>query len=753
MSIIKLGQIQLSTTAQNPDFYMALSLDTGSGFLVPYMVTKAEELDRYYGEFTQKRLCQLIIGEGIPLLVLPVLSKISWANKSSLRINEGSLSYTHPRLETPVDKLSEEVLTQNSNLISSTIYKDDKSFMIIYDFREVDLSVKDTQEQYFIFPYPYPLEVSKEDWRCLVSLKSEFPIYSDYFDKNYLLDNITSLEELTQKVIGVQSSFQGINPIEGSEYLMKLFQSYPESLPTNESSGDIALDYQNYSEQVSAYITVLSCSLCYLADWSKILDEVEDLLTLKPYVEGDTSLLFKDGTEVKQRTTSALERLQLIADEYRNVILMRYEKPVPYYLTNHLEGLKVDTSSAYTERVLSFLTEDSRLVDFYSRIKGPKANKTWVSIERYTLLENSYVIRIWTEEYEELYYINTDLSVDLTTLGQGFSRIQKIDEESKLVSLKIYDYKLSTGEKIDKRDFDNREPFIPYTDYTTHGELRVYNLFPNEQYNSILLQLGGAVDESPTFKSRLNNLKEFDSYEYFPDFFLEDLFIKEDLWKGLKVDDFQTYLDTLFNYTVNHYSQALVDFSSTFLNEGYKLDTTYKQSRFLRFYGTLKQENETVCCFFPYIINFVNNDFLDIIETEILYQLTDEKDEYFRELTEELRTSLIKQRINFIDYDNIRYFYTNIREPLLDPSFIIRFCISKLSREVKENDAQLIACPINKLNNRIQAIVDKVKRLIPLISVLNYKFTKDNHLLNLEFSMTLPKIVNQTFVLNITLNY
>lgn len=784
MAILKTGKVNLSATITRSDFYMAMSIDTGSGFTVPYPVYNIEQLTSYFGEdFPQRKLCEKLLDNTIPILVLPVLSHVSWANKSSLKICEltgtraGELFYCHPRLEK--ESGVGKVLYDKSyldNLKSSKVYDKSSSFCLMLDLTNVTL---ENTDEYFIVPY---LDENLTERLLLFTFKTEFPIEEDYYDDK-VERQVTNADEIINCVIE-NSKSHGFKVIKISEYLSDLLHSYNDTqnqqfYPTIDSSSTPESNYQLYNEYLEEYINYLLNIECYLDNWGEIIDQVEKLLTIEsPDSNGNIYYMYGSAGEVLAQPDTIvpvgdniLNRLSYIISQYSKVILLEYPKLVNYYRTNHLTGLVTSKLGKYNERVVTTYSSNIGLFEVHSKIKGPKANEIKVRIERYEFLENSYIVTIYSNEREELYYINADLSVDLESLGLGFSRIQVIDEESQLVTLKVCDYVLSDGTIADKRFIDfTRDNFIDYEERNKNinnnpgkefyaGELQIVNLLPSK-FDTLELSLDNAVDEKVTFSSRKNNIATFRKYDYYPDFFLEDIFLHKNLWSNRSEEELQEYLDDIYNYVNDKFSQALVNMNKEFLERGNteypQLATTYSYSRILKFYNTITIDSEKVCSFYPYIINFLQNEFLALISDDIISQITLKDDEFFAGNSmayESAKKKLIKAKLNFIECDNLNYYYTNIREPFLDPSFIIRYCISKLSREVLINESALINCQRSDLDYTINTITSRVTNLITLIDSLSFSYTLDKHAMLLEFSMTLPKISNQTYVINITLNY
>lgn len=175
MSILTVGSINLSAQINRADFYVAMSIDTGSGMETPQLIYDIQKLISQYGEFPQRKLCERLIENEIPVLVLPVLSKISWANKSSLRINDninGGPLFDYPRLETP---LLSEVITTSKLVPSSEIYDGSLSYNILFDLSNVTI---EKQNEYFILP----IVVDGNEQKVLFTFTSQFPIEEDYYD-------------------------------------------------------------------------------------------------------------------------------------------------------------------------------------------------------------------------------------------------------------------------------------------------------------------------------------------------------------------------------------------------------------------------------------------------------------------------------------------------------------------------------------------------------------------------------------------
>ena len=97
MSVIKLNSINVSATAVNPDFYVASLINTDSGFTYPKLIYDQSMLDAYFGQFDYCEMYKALIKHNIPVLLLPIVTRLSPYNRCSLRLNSGSIQYCHPK--------------------------------------------------------------------------------------------------------------------------------------------------------------------------------------------------------------------------------------------------------------------------------------------------------------------------------------------------------------------------------------------------------------------------------------------------------------------------------------------------------------------------------------------------------------------------------------------------------------------------------------------------------------------------------
>ena len=81
MSTIKLGKITAIRSVYGYDTYVACICRSDSGFTKPYLAANTMEVDTYFGDFPFKAMLCKFIEQGIPVLLIPLLSPLSESNR------------------------------------------------------------------------------------------------------------------------------------------------------------------------------------------------------------------------------------------------------------------------------------------------------------------------------------------------------------------------------------------------------------------------------------------------------------------------------------------------------------------------------------------------------------------------------------------------------------------------------------------------------------------------------------------------
>lgn len=112
-------------------------------------------------------------------------------------------------------------------------------------------------------------------------------------------------------------------------------------------------------------------------------------------------------------------------------------------------------------------------------------------------------------------------------------------------------------------------------------------------------------------------------------------------------------------------------------------------------------------------------------------------------------------QVNYLMYDNLWYFWETLNEVYDQSSyFILRYIVSKYSRELAKIRHQLTGLNSWKVEERIQNLNANIMGNFQLIdnSECEITFDEPNNQCSVHFSITVPKLVNKTYYMNFILN-
>lgn len=492
-----------------------------------------------------------------------------------------------------------------------------------------------------------------------------------------------------------------------------------------------------------------------------------------------------------------------------NKLLFEYTVPVSDLNFYKMTGLKTDNSFNLTQDKLCEFSENEKIVEFYSKIKGSTGKQIKISISKTNFYEGIYDLIITNGVMYESWTVRL-YDVDNCPLDTIY--LSELGKYSELVEAKIYNCWLN-NKLIDFIDFNLYDTTSDYTIDQLDNMMR--------DTSELILPVGDfyldrVTDELITYDDRLNSIKIYKESDWYPDLFLVD-----------KLPDKPTYVKeilSLVNWNSNKdesiFSQALIKLN------GYHLcanQTLYDESnRLMYFYEDLLIDDVSYSSFFNYVINIINQDWLDIPTERLIYdnfnfkvgnyiiltnklhseiisckivRLVDDYIELLHKVVGETKVTenllmarfdsenqliklisnpnelvdniklnydytytsvidtLVDNKINFLFYNNLGYYYETLVEPLNQPTvFIIQYITSKITREVYKKAHNMVGLYSSSVNSILNQICNKVRRLIPLISSLTYESTFTSNTANVTITCEISSITNRKFNMNYLLN-
>lgn len=497
-------------------------------------------------------------------------------------------------------------------------------------------------------------------------------------------------------------------------------------------------------------------------------------------------------------------------------LLFEYASPIQDLNDYRLPGLSVRSDIWLTQDKLASFSEESKVVDFYSKIKGPAGNKIWIEIVEDRTYKGIYDLTISNDVIHENYtvhLVNHNYEVESIFLGD-------VSDKSALVEVFVFNYLDPKGKWI----FDKFYNELDYIDKDglpiPHDGDRVRDpkelVLPEGVY-----YLNRVTDEEYDLNSWKLSFDTFKTSDWYPDLFLVD-HVYNDV-------EFLTLVEDLVEFKSDPnqsiFSQAVINLGTEQLNpEWYKLDSQGTRrlpgnnNRMLYCYGPIFIDDVEYPSYFPYVLNIIKQKYLDIpndikmyydpfslqednavilkddlsgrvvhvgvVEIvvsnkyiklrvshinesdEILYGVI--SDDYTKlSIVESFESDTVLEtytilstvqfldnnRINYLMYDNLRYYYKTLKEQLHQPNkFIVQFITSKYTREVYSIRHELTGISAVKLYNILTELNNGLLRKLPLVGSSKVDFKIKGDTANITFTVTIPSLINKEYKINFILN-
>ena len=114
---------------------------------------------------------------------------------------------------------------------------------------------------------------------------------------------------------------------------------------------------------------------------------------------------------------------------------------------------------------------------------------------------------------------------------------------------------------------------------------------------------------------------------------------------------------------------------------------------------------------------------------------------------------LNKKHINYLNLDNLKYFYKTLSEtPGQRSIFIVQFILSKYTREILQIRNELIGLTRLMVMRKLEYINSKCMRLIPLIVSSELESNFSGNSIQVTYTVLLSTIINKEYKLNFVLD-
>lgn len=487
-------------------------------------------------------------------------------------------------------------------------------------------------------------------------------------------------------------------------------------------------------------------------------------------------------------------------------LLIEYANPIQNLNHYRFDGVNVTDLFNLTQDKLCDFTERSKVVDIYSIAKGSVGKKTCIEISKVRDIEGVYDITVSngsiTENYTvRLYGQREDYNIDTIFISE-------INERSELIKLYFYNYWVNNN-LVDSIYYDEDEYGEPYN--PTNLRKTIELKLPTGKF-----YLDRNLEEVITIESRKRSLEIYAESGWYPDLFLVDS-LPNSLKYCKQLLDFVRYNEdpdkSIYSQALiklNYYQLN----KEWFRQDGFPIS---EENRLVYFYEDIEIDGIYYPSYYPYVLNIIGQRYLDLPNLDILYdpfRVSIGNGIYFRKyddidtsgiiekivgnyykiictevkrnnsvinkimyglvdgnkfnvikspesntvietlnIERDIKGFLNKRHINYIDLDNLKYFYKTICEsPGQRSIFIVQFILSKYTREVLQIKSELLGLDYLTVRRKLEGVNSKCMRLIPLITSSELDVNFFDNSLQATYTVLLDTIINREYKLNFVLD-
>lgn len=686
------------------------------------------------------------------------------------------------------------IITDESKFDTTLLNSGQTTMNLILDFTEVpysELRYKGSilnPSKYFI------IGTVNED--CLIATDEYSQVPTDYYDTDavYILEDGEGETDENKKNDTLQKFKDWYNDrySDSCFNLKDLIINYIEDyLDKNELPLLDQFGHQPFVEDwISEFI-----DKSYIEDfWIASNEKVAKLLTEITKDYSEENIITRDNL---------LETADLILVNDNNKLVIDFASPIVDKNHYDMSGLKFSSSNNLTQDKLCEFTESDKVVEFYSKIKGSVGTKIRIDIEKVSFYDGLYNITISNNIITENYTVRLyDLGVNTNIENIYFDDITK---ESQLVEVRLYNYRFSDHVLLDSTYYSEEEYGVPYDPIKVRDNSEL--VLPTGTF-----YLDRVTEEEITYDDRINSLTIWKESEWYPDLFIVPK-LPDNLEYPKAILDLVEFNE---DCDKSIFSQAIINLEYNNLNTEWIGTTTSNlvsaNNRVIYTYGDLKLDNEQYPLSLVYIKNIINQTFLDYPSDQFIYDpfklkagnaiaLYDDLEVYQQTalikklngnliileskiitypdqvtITEirgnidtvnqtiiledgtvykytSINELLINNRINFLFYDNLNYYYETIKEQLNQEfQYFIRFISSKYVRESYQIKHNIIGVTGSEVGIWINYVNKRCSSNLSLVTESNYQLETDNDTASVSFEVTVSSIVNKTYLLNFKIN-
>lgn len=676
---INLGSTNIKYPTLEKDDFMIFSeiVDSQVGYEKPIIVRTVKELDIWFGDtFTSREYFEELLNSGVSLfLYRPINNEddssiVGYINYNNFIDNNGEFyaPTTLPNVGSP-NKIYK---VYNQEGLGEYL---DNSSGITYDKL---IWISEFSEYTNIKDLPQNNQINTKSWTNRDTLR---------------LNRIGSTIEFTHPKYNTRPSPMKISSLDTLD-LGRVEKGY-QTLAFN-------LEYKFQPLTDGAYIILPGD------------DQKTYLFYYKQVPEIDSKYYTPEAVVEVQSVQDVLLQLSKIGYTYnldKGILYASFPVQTTYFY--NFPGLELTPNYLETHNVLSSITNDLGVIDFWSKTIGSNG-------------------------YEE-----GDISIQIEKLDGNFNYRVTI---GRFDYVEVFEGTLEEGTEQERLDYIiSKNSNLVYCDLLKEEELPVGTW-----------KMKGAVREifTPSFyKKALNEIFKSGDTVFFDYLLIPDISKYEE---DLIIDDGNHYkiYDTLLEYSELINCQVLIE--NTLIKNTEKENYLFnyvkdKNNRLVYFYNGLSVKGNGRPGYYLFIRGLLSGIYS--ITTDLALYNSPIKDPYKQEIN-----NLDNYKSNYLIDNGITYFYKNY---LNGKDYIttiwMRFALGKISRELEKNKWSYLSERITgNLIGKIVSILEKVRdsfSIIRYINVTDVEFDYSNNRINLSIETGVSDLIENNISVDITINY
>lgn len=765
---LKLGNTYVKYENKVNNFNIVSEIvDSKISYEIPRLITSIDELDIWFGkDFSNRDYYVELLSSGITLYLYRPISEISYINENYINYESFEIKQFNNIEDLPTEgesnilyKVFEKdgIYIENNNKYNKYIWYISEYVNIQYlpqnsgENNSISILNRDTLKLNYVGyegpEYSYP----KYNGTDLVYDYEEI-INSSSSEKDCLLNNYPDLEKINNQyeTLSFNLKFdEDISNLSSNDGIAK----YIILSDVNISSENLGKNVLIWFKDSSNIQPKIDSKYFY----KEIFIDIKDK-TIEDLIEEFINILIELGYKIIKKTLLEFS------------IYSFYKLKCSYFY--NIPNFSMNDNFEITNNLLTGITKDDTRIEFISKLIG-KDNKENIKVKIEELTEeDNYRITISKYDYSEVFegnltnnridfninnnskLIKCNLKLYYTENNETFNYLTGFRNKN----LPIGEWELRRGdvENYDQNMYwrsldivfkNNEFPF----DYFLVPNIHNYVVKLDNDYNYYKEYLN-LLDYSKIINCQIliqNSDTKWD-FEYVNDIPQSP---KENIVYVIVQNDYKIYMaiiDGVFQETTDR--EIINEYKNDFIFNY----TEDKENRLIYFYRPISVSGSIRPGYYLFLKSILVNDVYLSSSSSISYN-SPIKNPY-EDDKESIEVLLKKYKSNYLVYNNYMYYYKEYQNGKnYDTSIWMRFCLSKISRELEKNKWSYISYrTINEIISSIKSTLNNIKSnfsIIRDINISDYSVDFNKQLINLTIDTYISDLIKNNISIDITLNY